>query len=110
MYKEITIDSIEELKERWEMVMLRDGIDEIQVTEHIPMANSNTVIVRGLAMDLEDEIAICSDYDDVLLNSRSLLLMFSQDDLSAIKLIPVDNGHKERLEFAGNEIVYIEKA
>lgn len=100
--------TIEELMQRWEMLQFI-GIEKLHVTEQFKKYNKS-FIVNGLSMQLEDEFAICTDYDDLLLNHCSVLMMFIQTCLTTIVLLPIEGGFQERLEFGNDGVVLIERA
>lgn len=105
---EIVIDTIEELQERWEWLK-HQGVEKLLITENIRNSRNNSYVVEGLSMDLEEDFVMCYDYDDILFNKFSMLMMFLRKSLTEIKLVPINNGYREHLEFGEDGIVYIEK-
>lgn len=101
--------TINELLDRWSWLTWQEGIEELLVTEHQNNGNIKSYIVSGLEMELEQDLAICSDYYDVLLVNNSKLVMFLQTDLKTITLSPYKDWYREKLVF-NNHVIFIEKA
>lgn len=107
----VTLESIEELKERWEIVKWIYGIDKVLITEQLKNNRQKKYIVNGLSMEIENEFAMCEDYDDMIISQDSSLMMFLKTSLKHIILLPVGNGlYIERLVFEGDDVVFIEQA
>jgi hypothetical protein len=104
--------TIEELQERWEMLFYEMGIEKVLVTENFPHNGERKFIVYGLAMELIDNIVMCYDADDIIINNSSAIMAFLRERLTNILLIPLKDGcgYIERLEFGDHGIVFIEKA
>ena len=108
--RETKILTIEELQDRWECIKWQLGIDKLQVTECFEMYNNRSFVVEGLSMEIEDQIAICIDWNDKIIDMDSVLKMFLIKRLTSIKLLPIENGYREELEFGNSGVIYIERA
>jgi uncharacterized cysteine cluster protein YcgN (CxxCxxCC family) len=100
--------TVNELYERWEWLKFGCGIEELLVTERLHNGTEKIYIVSGLAMELEQQFVICTDYNDVLFDSDCILRMFLQNNLKTITLFPYKGWFKEELVFL-NRTIYIEK-
>ena len=103
--------SIEELSERWMLLLWERGVSQLRVTENFKTGITKSFIVTGLKMEFEDEFAFCSDCynNEVLTENDSTLLLFLKQNLTSIVLIPVEDGFcQERLLF-GEKLILIEK-
>ena len=100
--------TVEELSERWQWLTWGNGIEQLRVTEQFPKREVHSYIVEGLTMEFEDEIVICSDCKDVLIDNVSILMGFLKKCLLSIMLFPIGNDlYQERLEFE-NGLILIE--
>lgn len=104
--------TIEELGERWEMLLWELGCSRLKVTENFKSGITKSFIITGLQMEFEDDYGFCFDCynNEVLIENDSTLLLFLKECLTSIILIPVGDGYcQERLMF-GNKLILIEKA
>lgn len=102
--------SLEELADRWELLKWEYGIDKLKVIEHSQRRGTDVFVVRGLSMEFEEDIVMCTDYGECLMKNFSVLMMFLKETLISIQLLPIGNGlYQERLEFADG-LVLIEIA
>lgn len=104
--------TVEELSERWMWLLYEMGVSNLKVTESFKSGIIKTFVVTGLTMELED--GYCFSFDcynnEVLTENNSTLLLFLEESLTSIILIPVWDGFcQERLMF-GNKQIIIEKA
>jgi len=108
METEITIDTIEELSERWEYLKWQRGESHLLITEHFSKNEEKSYVVNGLTMETEEEFAMCYDKDNILANGLSLLMFFLKQCLTRIRLLPIENGYREFLELGNDGVIYIE--
>ena len=109
--REITQLSLEELQQRWEWLLWERGCDKLRITENFK-TGTRSFITTGLKMEFEDEYGFCHDCykNEVLTENCSTLLLFLNENVISIILIPVENGYcQEILTFKDKQIL-IEKA
>jgi hypothetical protein len=109
MGNEITLESVEDLQERWSYLKIQNGQERLLITECFKTYGKHTYIIEGLEMELEEDCVMCDDYYGEIIKRDSPIMAFLKQHLLSIKLIPIGNGYRERLEFDGDGIVYIEK-
>jgi len=102
--------TIEELQERWNLMVWMYGIDKLIISEDFPKQGKHSYRVDLLKMEFEKDYVMCDDYYHNIINYDSPLMFFLKHSVLSIKLIPIANGYQERLEFVGNGVVLIEKA
>ena len=112
--KDETINlTLEELEQRWTMMRIQNGIEDLLITESFQRHGSKSFIINGISMEFEDEYVMCEDFSDngdALLNNLSVLMMFLRESLLNITLLPIGNDrYKEKLDFQDG-VVYIEQA
>ena len=103
--------TIEELQERWMMLYYEMGIDKLLITENLKLGK-RSFVVSGLKMEYVEDLVLCSDDNDVIIDNVCRLMMFLRHQITSIILIPTDTGtgYIERLEFGDMGTVLIEKA
>lgn len=102
--------TIEELGERWEMLLWEMGVEKLSVVEQFNRNGLRSYDVIGLSMECENEFVICGDLDNSLVNNFSTLLMFLKSCVTSIYLLPLGNDYyQERIEF-NDGVVLIERA
>jgi hypothetical protein len=97
--------SVEELSDRWSYLRDEMGIEELQVTENFIKNGIHTFTVRGLMMEIDDEIVTCDDKDKKLIEVRSVLMMFLRTQLKSIKLLFKEGITQELIEFNDGFVV-----
>jgi hypothetical protein len=102
--------TIDELQERWMMLYYEMGVDELLITEKFNSKEERNFIVNGLTMEFVDDIVMCYDNNDIIINNVCVLMMFLRKHLTNIYLIPVDSGYVEQLEFGEHGVVLVKKA
>jgi len=110
MGNDIVVLTIEELQERWGLLVWMYGIDKLIINEDFPKRGKHSYRVDLLKMEFEKDYVMCDDYYHNIINHDSPLMFFLKQSILSIKLIPITNGYQERLEFAENGVILIEKA
>ena len=101
---------IEELGERWEMLLWEMGVEKLSVVEQFNRNGLRSYDVIGLSMECEDDFVMCGDLDNSLINNFSILLMFLKQSVNTIYLLPLGNDYyQERIEF-NDGVILIERA
>jgi hypothetical protein len=101
--------TVMELADRWEMLQYCHGITELLITDQSNKNGKSSYVVTNLSMELENEYAFCSDYFGILQDAYSVLLLFLQEDLEQIYLMPHNDWYREKLIFRNGKVIYIEK-
>lgn len=101
--------SIEELKERWELLIWYYGIEKVLVTEK--MRNKTlSYEVTCISMEIDGNFVMCLDQKQEIKNNLSFLMMFFKEQCTKITLIPIKTvtGYMEILEFGSNGFITLE--
>lgn len=107
--QDVRILTIDELQERWELLKWQRGIETLIITEQLKDNDELSLVVNGLTMEFQDDMALCGDNEDVLYNSPCRLNYFLKKYLTSIKLLPIQKGtgYREKLEF-DDRVIFIE--
>lgn len=101
--------TIEEFADDLEYALWVLGIQEFKVTEFSQNRGKRINVVRGLHIEIEEEIICCSDWDNILLKNYSVLTGFIKQELQFVKIVTDINAKYGELHFK-NCYVLIEAA
>jgi hypothetical protein len=101
--------TIDELRERWDYLYYQLGFEELQITEQLKSGLIRKYIVKGLSLEIENNFAMCADYEENIIKNSSILMIFFLNNLTNIILKPYNGWYQEVLEFNGIGTVLIEK-
>jgi hypothetical protein len=73
---------IEELQEDLELLIWQTGIEKFKINETFPKSGTKEMIVEGLHIDIEGEIACCYDLNDDILKNEYVIMGFFYNNVT----------------------------